>query len=336
MGYARLIVFTCLIAVVFSNSTSTALNKRASQFEEDLTVALADAILTFEGGIGEEQHLPAASEIREFQPDSPEINDLRFHAQLCHTVNCRDSLNNWDCEECLQILPDGEVLNYFKTAPHDIVGQIIRSKALTNHDFERRKTVFVQIRGATSRTNKILTLDGRLVPYLPAPGGFVNSGCFQGFSEINQTMITTISDQVELYPDYRVHVIGHSLGGCIASLAGLELLQRVHKLKSTKLSVYTLGKSRVGNQAFVDYHDSTGIDHKRMVAKADAIAHQPPLSKGYLHEGVEYWMYDDNQHTKRCGGKESRSCSNSVVKRTSADHLLYYGTHEGCVGQDIV
>ncbi|KAI9280862.1 Alpha/Beta hydrolase protein [Umbelopsis sp. AD052] len=327
MGYTRLIVFTCLIAVVFSISTSTSINNPVSQLESDLVVALIDAVTNLEGGREEEQHLAAASEIRELQPDSPEINDIRFHAQLCHTVNCRDSLNNWDCKECLQVLPDGEVLNYFKTAPNDIVGQIIRSKA--------RKTIFVQIRGATSTTNRILFLDGRLVPYPPVTGGFVNSGCFQGFSEINHTMITTISDQVQLHPDYRIHVIGHSFGGCIASLAGLELLQRVQKLNSTKLSVYTLGKTRVGNKAFVDFHDRTGIDHKRMVAKADSIPHQFLLRDGYLHEGVEYWMYDDKQHTKKCGGKESRSCSNSVVKRTIADHLLYYGTFEGCVGQNL-
>lgn len=128
MIYTRLIVFACFITVAFSNPASTPLSKRDPSFEEALTIALADAILGSRGGIAEEQYLPAASAILELQPNSPEINDLRFHAQLCHTVNCRDSLNNWDCEECLEVLPDGEVLNYFKTSPSDIVGQIIRSK----------------------------------------------------------------------------------------------------------------------------------------------------------------------------------------------------------------
>jgi hypothetical protein len=128
MIYTRLIVFACLITVTFSNPASTPLSKRDPSLEEALTIALADAILGSRGGIAEEQYLPAASNILELQPNSPEINDLRFHAQLCHTVNCRDSLNNWDCDECLEVLPDGEVLNYFKTSPSDIVGQIIRSK----------------------------------------------------------------------------------------------------------------------------------------------------------------------------------------------------------------
>jgi len=128
MIYTRLIVFACFITVAFSNPAGTPLSKRDTTFEEDLTIALTDAILSSRGELAAEQHLPAASGILELQPDSPEINDLRFHAQLCHTVNCRDSLNNWDCKECLQVLPDGEVLNYFKTSPNDIVGQIIRSK----------------------------------------------------------------------------------------------------------------------------------------------------------------------------------------------------------------
>jgi hypothetical protein len=76
-----------------------------------------------------EKELPKATSIEELDPNSPEVMDLRWHSRLCHTVNCRQSLNNWDCENCAELLPDGEVLVYFNTAPHGIVGQIIRSKA---------------------------------------------------------------------------------------------------------------------------------------------------------------------------------------------------------------
>lgn len=52
----------------------------------------------------------------------------------------------------------------------------------------------------------------------------------------------------------------------------------------TVIKLHFLGKTRVGNQAFVDYHDSTGIDHKRMVAKTDGtykkIDYDPPFVQG--------------------------------------------------------
>ncbi|KAG2182308.1 hypothetical protein INT43_007235 [Umbelopsis isabellina] len=76
-----------------------------------------------------ERELPKATSIEELDPNCAEVDDLRFHARLCRTVNCRQSLNNWDCENCTSILPDGEVLVYFNTAPHEIIGQIVRSKA---------------------------------------------------------------------------------------------------------------------------------------------------------------------------------------------------------------
>lgn len=76
-----------------------------------------------------ERRLPPATSIQELDPHCAEVDDLRFHARLCRTVNCRQSLNNWDCENCTSVLPDGEVLVYFNTAPHDIIGQIVRSKS---------------------------------------------------------------------------------------------------------------------------------------------------------------------------------------------------------------
>ncbi|KAJ2956441.1 hypothetical protein NQZ79_g7693 [Umbelopsis isabellina] len=55
-----------------------------------------------------EKKLPKATSIEELDPNCAEVDDLRFHARLCRTVNCRQSLNNWDCENCTSILPDGE------------------------------------------------------------------------------------------------------------------------------------------------------------------------------------------------------------------------------------
>jgi len=194
----------------------------------------------------------------------------------------------------------------------------------------RRKTVFVQIRGATSYENKILSYNNIMVPYPPARGAFVHGGCMTALNEIKETMVATVVDQVALYRDFKIHVIGHSFGGCIASLAGLELIQRVKNLKLSNLSVYTLGKPRLGNLAFVQYHDSTGMDHKRIVSKSDSVPHQPSLLNGYIHEGVEHWIYDDAQNMKKCLGGESRNCSNSIHFKTIVDHLSYLDTNEGC------
>jgi hypothetical protein len=127
MGYRRLLIFTYFIAVTFRIPSIAGLSTLAGSPSEAYT--FIDLIFNSQAGIADEQHLPTASGVQKFPPDSQLVKDLRFHAELCLTVNCRDSLRNWDCDLCLKVLPDGEVIKDFKTYPNDITGQIVRSKA---------------------------------------------------------------------------------------------------------------------------------------------------------------------------------------------------------------
>jgi len=116
----------CIISAIFSLVQSAAIEQRDTLSE---LTSLPDEVSNKETGRENEDLLPEAIEIQEFAPDSHLVKDLQFHASLCRTVNCRSSLNNWDCPRCLMILPDGEVLNYFNTSPSLIIGQIVRSKS---------------------------------------------------------------------------------------------------------------------------------------------------------------------------------------------------------------
>jgi hypothetical protein len=126
MSYIRLWTSICISSAVFSLVQSAAIEQR--DVSSELT-SLPGGVSDIQIGRENEDLLPQAIEIQEFAPDSRLVNDLRFHANLCFTVNCRSSLNNWDCLNCLRLLPDGVVLNYFNTSPSMIVGQIVRSKS---------------------------------------------------------------------------------------------------------------------------------------------------------------------------------------------------------------
>jgi hypothetical protein len=69
-----------------------------------------------------------ATEVRYYNSTSPTVQDLKYHALLCKSVNCRDSLDKWDCPFCTQYFPDIEVVRTFGTYPLDITGEILLSR----------------------------------------------------------------------------------------------------------------------------------------------------------------------------------------------------------------
>lgn len=64
------------------------------------------------------------------------------------------------------------------------------------------------------------------------------------------TILPLLSAAQEKYPDYEVTLVGHSLGGAVAALAGLEM-----RLKGWDPQVTTFGEPMIGNAAFAKFLD---------------------------------------------------------------------------------
>ncbi|KAJ6135999.1 hypothetical protein N7512_001159 [Penicillium capsulatum] len=62
--------------------------------------------------------------------------------------------------------------------------------------------------------------------------------------------MSQVSAALAQYPDYKVTLVGHSLGGAVAALAGLEM-----QLKGWNPTVTTFGEPMVGNEPFAEYLD---------------------------------------------------------------------------------
>lgn len=59
-----------------------------------------------------------------------------------------------------------------------------------------------------------------------------------------------VLDALEQHPEYEVTLVGHSLGGAVAALAGLEM-----RLKGWDPKITTFGEPMVGNAAFAEFFD---------------------------------------------------------------------------------
>ena len=108
-----------------------------------------------------------------------------------------------------------------------------------------------------------------LTPFQPvaAPPSFstsakstrVHSGFLAAYNAVSSLIVNTVLEQSRLHPTYSIVITGHSLGGALASLAGVVLKA---SLPSRDLKVYTFGQPRTGDSAFVRLVEGVvGVDN---------------------------------------------------------------------------
>lgn len=182
-------------------------------------------------------------------------------------------------------------------------------------------------------------------------------GCrmHSGFVGIFNNSFQDINSRLDLYksmyPDYKLVVTGHSLGGAIALIYGVSL-----KINNRDPLVVTFGQPRVGNGAFATYVDSlffpTPADHLsasperqmyRVTRYEDPVT-QVPFWAGYTQPSGEVYINQFKVPTKPenvlfCQGQNNRFCSNGIPWYQYANidtdfqlHSAYFFRSPGCDG----
>ncbi|KAI7230733.1 extracellular lipase [Hortaea werneckii] len=121
----------------------------------------------------------------------------------------------------------------------------------------------------------------------------VHMGFQRSWTNTRSAILPDLQQQIFLHPDYELHLIGHSLGGAVAALAGLEMLARGAKPKIT-----TYGEPRVGNRNLAEYidqrfgledDDSMELRYRRVTHVDDPVPLLPLAEWGYAaHAGEIY------------------------------------------------
>ncbi|KAJ5785714.1 uncharacterized protein N7503_010926 [Penicillium pulvis] len=132
--------------------------------------------------------------------------------------------------------------------------------------------IILAFRGTYSITNTIIDLSAYPQAYVPYTGGdmddepedgsgtplqgqkcencTVHAGFMTSWLNTRSTVVPQLIAAREQYPNYEITLVGHSLGGAVAALAGLEM-----NIKGWNPSVTTFGEPMVGNQEFVEFLD---------------------------------------------------------------------------------
>lgn len=169
------------------------------------------------------------------------------------------------------------------------------------------KRIILTFRGTASRRDWIGNFDFIQIPYkpisespdynpnkfIPCQNCMVHKG-FYNFLVLNcQRIVQTTKNTKEIYPDYKLIVTGHSLGGALGLLAGLEFY-----VMGYDPLVITYASPRVGDENFASWVDtifqSNSIDLRsirngyiRVVHDGDLVPKLPP-APFFKHAGIVY------------------------------------------------
>ena len=145
----------------------------------------------------------------------------------------------------------------------------------------------------------------------------VHAGFMTSWRHTRSQLIGILEDLVNRYPDYRLTLVGHSLGGAIAALASLDF-----HAKGWNPQITTFGEPRIGNKALMQYIDKAfgnesssdaSKRYQRVTHIDDPVPLLPLSDWGYeMHGGEVYISKPDLPPEKDdllfCTGDEDPQC----------------------------
>jgi predicted alpha/beta hydrolase family esterase len=245
------------------------------------------------------------------------------------------TITNWTCDRCTSERVEGFV-------PAAVVyDEAWNLQAYIGFSPELA-SILVVFRGtkSSSLTNWIhnLMASKTRVKYPGMPdGATVHDGFYRSWTRsVLQKQINAAIQavQAERGAGVPVVVIGHSLGGALATLCAAEL---VTEYNLTAVRLFTFGCPRVGNAKFAKALKNTSLVNTRVVHDRDIVPSVPFQDLGFHHAAREVWQRrirvgrtpfaivveitcDESGEDKRC---QDSLCGTPGGCTSVADHLTY-------------
>ncbi|CRG87915.1 hypothetical protein PISL3812_04937 [Talaromyces islandicus] len=286
------------------------------------------------------------------------FSDLEELARLVDISYCVGSTGVYNPFKCLSHCDEFEgfeLITTWNTGPllSDSCGYI----ALSHPPYAKR--IIVAFRGTYSLTNTIVDLSTVPQEYVPYPTGddddddifttsdtattkkcdncTIHSGFWSSWKNSRSVILPAVLHAKREYPDYQVVLVGHSLGGAVAALAGLEM-----NLRGLDPQVTTFGEPKVGNGEFSGFINAAfGLSssppasrhrYRRVTHVNDPVPLLPLKEWGYASHSGEIYIsklslppsIDDleiceGDEDERCiAGAETADLLNHVITQTTA------------------
>jgi hypothetical protein len=144
----------------------------------------------------------------------------------------------------------------------------------------------------------------------------VHTGFYSSWLHTRKVILPHLTDAIEKYPGYKLTLVGHSLGGAVAALAGLDFIARGWEPRVT-----TFGEPRIGNKEFMAYmneqfnitsNEATNRFH-RVTHVGDPVPLLPLAEWGFTMHSEEIFISASHlppsvADIQYCEGDEDPSC----------------------------
>ena len=137
---------------------------------------------------------------------------------------------------------------------------------------KRWERILNMLTDARATLKKMSYLDNPELSEIKAHEGFVSE--YMLFRE-------KVIEYVNMHPDKDIHVVGHSLGGALATLASFDIASTLNR----EVNTVTFGAPRVGTNDFRSAFEKLPINLYRVVVANDPIARVPGMLIPYEHVG---------------------------------------------------
>jgi hypothetical protein len=177
-------------------------------------------------------------------------------------------VDNWKCYWCDKV-PNFDIIETFwdnKTSTFCYFGKYINS-----NDY------VLAFEGSQDNRDLIIDLQiAQLVPYKHYPNAKVHAGFWKSYLSIaDEVHKLLMSHNIE-----HLFVTGHSLGGALATIASLDI---VEELGINNITMVSLGAPRVGNAGYADLYASNLNNYYRVTHASDTVVHLPYMYLNYKH-----------------------------------------------------
>jgi len=145
----------------------------------------------------------------------------------------------------------------------------------------------------------------------------VSSGFYKAYMSLRDQIFDDFKSlySQSKYHDYNIKITGHSLGGAMATIFAMYMVNQKYTF-----TLITFGCPRVGNREFAQAVDHDIPHNYRNVFQWDVVPQVPTNVVGYYHSGQLIW-WKDTMTFENYGGIEQAP---DVHKKSLADHHGYW------------
>ena len=194
------------------------------------------------------------------------------------------------------------------------------------------QTIHVAFRGSVSLNNWLSTnIDVVTTSYPYCSDCSVHSGFYDATVAVFPDILDEVQRLRGIYPNYKLIVSGHSLGGALSHLTALEF----DAAGIGNMELYTFGSPRLANDDELAIYSTERLPTSSRVTHAKDLVVHTPGPVFYLHMAGEWHQLKDTVDVIPCSGFEDENCAMQYTFTSISDHMEYLGLEmgsDGCAG----